>query len=71
MNIYIVKENYIDLYKNEERQFITTFEKLSGATSFIEDMKNKSFALEHKFEIYKFEFNDNFRMKELEKELGL
>ena len=71
MNIYVVKENYIDLYKNEDRQFIYTFEKLSGATSLIEDMKNKSFALEHKFEIYKFELSDNFRMKELEKELGL
>ena len=67
--IYIVKENYIDIYKNEPRQFIYKFENISGASSFVEDMGDKSFALEHTLKIYKFELGDEFRLFSLEKEL--
>ena len=67
--IYIVKENYIDIYKNEPRQFIHKFETISGTSSFVEDMGDKSFALEHTLKIYKFELGDEFRLFSLEKEL--
>ena len=70
-NIYIVKENYIDLYNQNKIEFLHKFENMSGVTSFIESMKNKSYALEHKFKIYKFELNDDARLVELEKELGI
>lgn len=70
-SIYIIREDYIDLYKNEHRQFRYKFDDISGAISFIEHNRNKTFALEHKFKIYKFELSDNFRMEELEKELEL
>ena len=70
-NIYIVKENYTDMYKNEEREFLYKFENMSGAISFVEDSKNKSFALEQTIKIYKFELNNDARLIELEKELGI
>ena len=70
-SIYIIREDYIDIYKNEHRQFRHKFENMSGLSSFVEDSKNKSFALEHKFKIYKFELSDEFRLVELEKELGV
>ena len=53
-NIYIVKENYTDLYNQNKIEFLHKFENMSGVASFIESMRNKSFALEHKFKIYKF-----------------